>query len=70
MLCDFHIHTSFSDGEVASQEVVRLYGESGFDVIGISDHIAGRRWPKQRAAGNEPAPVVREEDFSQYLQSL
>lgn len=29
LLCDFHIHTSFSDGEFPLQDIVRLYGENG-----------------------------------------
>lgn len=35
-LCDFHIHTSFSDGSLALKEVVDLYGQHGFGVIGVS----------------------------------
>ena len=39
LLADLHIHTTFSDGEVRLEDVVKLYGESGFDVIAITDHL-------------------------------
>jgi 3',5'-nucleoside bisphosphate phosphatase len=39
MLCDFHIHTSFSDGSVELTETVDLFGQAGFDVISITDHV-------------------------------
>jgi predicted metal-dependent phosphoesterase TrpH len=40
LLCDFHVHTRWSDGRLTLREVVDLYGETGkFDVIAITDHI-------------------------------
>jgi predicted metal-dependent phosphoesterase TrpH len=39
LLTDLHIHTTFSDGELPLEDVVKLYGESGFDVIAITDHL-------------------------------
>ena len=39
LLCDFHIHTTFSDGEMKLSEVIDLYGINGFDVIAITDHV-------------------------------
>jgi len=38
LLCDFHIHTTWSDGSLPVSEVVDLYGKHGFDCINISDH--------------------------------
>jgi hypothetical protein len=40
MLCDFHIHTNYSDGKLALPEVIDFYGKRGFDCICITDHIA------------------------------
>jgi hypothetical protein len=40
LLCDFHIHTNYSDGKLTLPEVVDLYGELGFDCICITDHLA------------------------------
>ena len=40
LLCDFHVHTQWSDGKLSVAEVVDLYGSTGkFDVIAITDHI-------------------------------
>jgi len=42
LLCDFHIHTTYSDGVLPIPEVVDLFGRSGHDVIAITDHIVNR----------------------------
>lgn len=40
LLCDFHMHTTWSDGALSLRELVDLYGRTGdFDVIAITDHI-------------------------------
>jgi processive 1,2-diacylglycerol beta-glucosyltransferase len=40
LLCDFHIHTNYSDGKLSVPEIVDFYGERGFDCICITDHLA------------------------------
>jgi hypothetical protein len=42
LLCDFHVHTTYSDGVLPLPEVVDLFGRSGHDVIAITDHIVNR----------------------------
>jgi hypothetical protein len=42
LLCDFHIHTTYSDGSLSLPQVVDLFGRSGHDVIAITDHIINR----------------------------
>lgn len=42
LLCDFHVHTTYSDGALPMPEVVDLFGRSGHDVIAITDHIVNR----------------------------
>jgi hypothetical protein len=42
LLCDFHVHTTYSDGELPLPEVVDLFGRSGHDAIAITDHIVNR----------------------------
>ena len=42
LLCDFHVHTTYSDGVLSVPEVVDLFGRSGHDVIAITDHIVNR----------------------------
>jgi len=39
LLADFHVHTTWSDGKLSMPEVIDLFGESGHDVIAITDHI-------------------------------
>jgi len=40
LLCDFHVHTRWSDGALTVRDVIDLYGQTGrFDVIAITDHI-------------------------------
>jgi 3',5'-nucleoside bisphosphate phosphatase len=39
LLCDFHIHTKYSDGSVELRKTVDLFGQAGFDVISITDHV-------------------------------
>jgi predicted metal-dependent phosphoesterase TrpH len=38
LLCDFHIHTTYSDGSVKLRTTIDLFGQAGFDVIAITDH--------------------------------
>ena len=40
LLCDFHIHSNYSDGELTVPEIVDFYGKLGFDCICITDHLA------------------------------
>lgn len=39
LLCDFHIHTTYSDGSVELRNTIDLFGQAGFDVIAITDHV-------------------------------
>jgi processive 1,2-diacylglycerol beta-glucosyltransferase len=43
LLCDFHIHTNYSDGKLSVAEVVDFYGRRRFDCICITDHLADSR---------------------------
>jgi len=43
MICDFHIHTNYSDGKLTAPEVIDFYGKLGFDCICITDHLADPR---------------------------
>ena len=50
LLCDFHVHTTHSDGKLSMREVVDLFGRSGHDVIAITDHITDTNGLLGRAA--------------------
>ena len=62
LLCDFHVHTTWSDGRLSLRDTIDLYGRTGkFDVIAITDHILMKRdWLAQgRARGHARPPHVR-----------
>lgn len=70
LLCDFHIHTSISDGSLSVREVVDLYGEHGFDVISVTDHIVDSFTLEERRKRGEEPHAVLEENFQEYLKTL
>src|SRR5215831_9354730 len=39
LLCEFHAHTTWSDGVLTPAQLVDLYGRAGFDVLAITDHV-------------------------------
>ncbi len=75
LLCDFHVHTTWSDGRLSVREVIDLYGRTGrFDVIAITDHILMKRDFLARAAkiislGSRRLSVT-EEQFPEYLAEI
>jgi predicted metal-dependent phosphoesterase TrpH len=75
LLCDFHVHTLWSDGKLSVAEVVDLYGSTGrFDAIAITDHILMKKDLLARAGRlatlGRRAFGVREQDFSAYLDDI
>ena len=75
LLCDFHVHTQWSDGKLSVGEVVDLYGSTGkFDVIAITDHILMKKDMLARAGRlatlGRRAFGVREDDFPAYLEDI
>ena len=75
LLCDFHVHTQWSDGKLSVAEVVDLYGSTGkFDVIAITDHILMKKDLLARvgriATLGRRAFGVREHDFEHYLENV
>jgi len=75
LLCDFHVHTQWSDGRLTIAEVVDLYGATGkFDVIAITDHILMKKDLLARAGRiatlGRRAYGVRQEHFEAYLEDI
>jgi predicted metal-dependent phosphoesterase TrpH len=75
LLCDFHVHTRWSDGRLTVREVVDLYGRTGrFDVIAITDHILMRRDVLARAGKMASLGFrdfsVTEDRFTDYLAEI
>lgn len=75
LLCDFHVHTRWSDGRLSVREVVDLYGQTGkFDVIAITDHILMKkdllaRLGRMATLGRRSFGVT-EENFDEYLADI
>jgi len=75
LLCDFHVHTRWSDGRLSLREVVDLYGRTErFDVIAITDHILMKRDLLARAGrlatlGRRQFSVT-EDRFEAYLADI
>jgi predicted metal-dependent phosphoesterase TrpH len=75
LLCDFHVHTTWSDGRLSIREVIDLYGQTRrFDVVAITDHILMKRDLLARAArlasfGRRDYSVT-EERFADYLDEI
>jgi hypothetical protein len=67
--CDFHIHTTHSDGTCSIQEVLSLYAQQQFDVIAITDHAVDRVSLKAFELQGGPSSVTREQ-FPEYLHQL
>ena len=75
LLCDFHVHTRWSDGRLSVREVIDLYGQTGkFDVIAITDHILMKKDLLARAGRLATLGRrnfgVRQEDFDDYLADV
>jgi predicted metal-dependent phosphoesterase TrpH len=75
LLCDFHTHSTWSDGRLSIRELVDLYGETGcFDVIAITDHILRKNDVLAKAAriatfGRRRYSVM-EDSFAEYLGKI
>ncbi len=70
LFCDFHIHTDVSDGSHPVEEIVDLYGNHGFDVMAITDHIIDSQCASQRLAAGYPLSAIPRDQFQDYLHRL
>jgi 3',5'-nucleoside bisphosphate phosphatase len=75
LLCDFHVHTRWSDGRLSLRETIDLYGRTGkFDVIAITDHILMKRDLLARAGRvatlGRHSFGVAEDQFAAYLEDI
>ncbi|NQT32828.1 MAG: phosphotransferase [Candidatus Omnitrophica bacterium] len=67
LLCDLHIHTDISDGRLSLPKVIDLYGEKGFDVISITDHLYEQYTINLWLDNNERPCTVPKDGFEDYL---
>jgi hypothetical protein len=68
LLCELHAHTTWSDGLLDLDELVDLYGASGFDVLVVSDHAlsADDPWPRDNSDGR----WIDEANYASYLEAI
>jgi predicted metal-dependent phosphoesterase TrpH len=69
LLCDFHIHTKYSDGSVELRRTIDLFGQAGFDVIAITDHVANGDSSIGKFA-HRFRLSVREDNFDEYMSRV
>jgi 3',5'-nucleoside bisphosphate phosphatase len=75
LLCDFHVHTTWSDGRLSVRDVIDLYGRTKrFDVIAITDHILMKRDLLARSGRlltlGQKQFSVTEATFDQYIAEI
>ena len=63
LLCELHAHSTWSDGALPLRELVDLYGENGFDVLCVTDHVV-------RANGSFQPEYVHALNFHLYLTEI
>lgn len=69
LLCDFHIHTKYSDGSVELRRTVDLFGQAGFDVIAITDHVVNGDTSFGKLAHRFRYSVT-EDNFDDYMSNV
>lgn len=69
LLCDFHIHTTYSDGSVELRRAIDLFGQAGFDVISITDHVVNGDNSIGKFAHRFNLSV-REDNFMAYMEDI
>ena len=70
LLCDFHIHTTFLRRFGGAQkDHIDLFGQAGFDVIAITDHVVNGDNPLGKLAHRFKYSVTAA-NFGQYLSHI
>ncbi|MGO8988229.1 MAG: ATP-binding protein [bacterium] len=70
LLTDLHIHTTFSDGILPIEEVVKIYGEARFDAIAITDHLFDTQSPRSLELYNEGKSIKDLKDYFQKIEEV
>ena len=67
LMADLHIHSTFSDGTEPIEEIIKIYGEAGFDVIAITDHLFDTQSPRSLEIHEEGKSI---KDVQAYFQKI
>ncbi len=69
LLCELHAHTTWSDGQLTVGELVDLYGQAGFDVLCITDHVIRHDDPYTAWVGDGEG-MVTASNHADYLKHI
>ncbi len=68
-LCDFHIHSCYSDGKLSVAELVDFYGARGFGAIAITDHLCETRTFLGQSARVLQKTLLKN-NFNRYIKEI
>lgn len=68
-LCDFHIHSCFSDGSLAIPQIVDEFGQRGFKAIAITDHLCEEKTFLGRSA-QMMLKTLNRTTFDSYMKEI
>jgi predicted metal-dependent phosphoesterase TrpH len=68
LLCELHAHTTWSDGSQTIGQLVDAYGQAGFDVLCITDHVV-RSDDAEHPPGGPPRHV-HARNHSSYVMAI
>jgi len=69
LMCDFHTHTTWSDGKLTVPEMVDFYGQRGFDCLCITDHLCDPNRLLGRLV-NLTGLVIPPDEVAAYFESI
>ncbi|PIU00730.1 MAG: phosphotransferase [Bdellovibrionales bacterium CG10_big_fil_rev_8_21_14_0_10_45_34] len=69
VLGDFHIHSTYSDGQLSIAQLVDLYGNLGFKAIAITDHLCETNSFLGRSA-HYLSRTLTEDSFNSYIEEI
>jgi predicted metal-dependent phosphoesterase TrpH len=68
LLCELHAHTTWSDGSQTIGQLVDAYGQAGFDVLCVTDHVLRSDDPEHPPGG--PPQHVHARNHSSYVMAI
>ncbi len=68
LLCELHAHTTWSDGVLSLGELVDLYGQAGFDVLCVTDHVVRHDDPFTEWV--QAAGMVTAANHAEYMRAI
>jgi processive 1,2-diacylglycerol beta-glucosyltransferase len=69
LLCDFHTHTTWSDGKLTVPELVDFYGQRGFDCLCVTDHLCDPKRLLGRLV-NLTGLVIEPDKIAEYFAAI